>query len=391
VQGFSKTRYRLTHSPRVRTDDVLRNLSDLDTQLGIEAQVSRQLGFVAIDVPREDREFVRYQPQAVPDKNGFWVLIGYEQFTREPIWVNLADSTSPHILDAGVSGGGKTNKNASILQNIFDNYSVDDCEIWIIDTKNDELLTTCQSHPMVTRYLTDPDRAVDAFCQLEKIMIDRQKNRQDKHIFVLVEECADFTSKQGRFYKDSYVVLDAILRKGRSAKIHMMMSTQYPKNEVLPREMTSNMPVKVCHRVVYKQNSMTVLDMDYDASKFKGKGDGVVLLPEKGLVEFQAALLDGFRFEPCHEPQVQTNPTSEPAEPQAQSAPRQSEPAEPELEEWDGNGDIPPSWARFIVRCVQSKLNKKQTLEESIGLKKGGSPKYQKASDLYDLIKETIL
>lgn len=59
-------------------------------------------------------------------------------------------------------------------------------------------------------------------------------------------------------------------------------------------------------------------------------------------------------------------------------------------ETWDGNGEIPPSWRAFTVQALRASMTKTDALENTLGLKRGGSKIYQSMSALFDELRGRV-
>jgi hypothetical protein len=308
IEGFCKSRYQLKLAPNTPVKKVLGLEADMMTQLGVDAQISSQLGFIAVDVPSENREFVEYQPLVNPIKNGCAMLIGFDNFTREPIVVDLADANTPHACVAGVTGSGKTQWAITALKSTTDWYSPDQVQVIILDPKQDDTLAGFADCPhMKYPIIVEPTEGVAVLKLLNKEMKKRQGNKQKMpHIIVLIEEIADYLAKDSPVKDEAFDLLAPLLRKGRSAGIHIICSTQYPKNEILPTSISTNLPLKICFRLDRDYKAEIVLGDNYPATKLQGKGHGVSVVPGIGLVEFQSPYVSDLGWEKVTSPPVAT-------------------------------------------------------------------------------------
>jgi DNA segregation ATPase FtsK/SpoIIIE, S-DNA-T family len=94
------------------------------------------------------------------------------------------------------------------------------------------------------------------------------------YIVVLVDEYADLMMVNKEVEK-SIVRLAA---KSRACGIHVILTTQRPSADVVTGLIKSNLPSRICFRVVDKSNSRVVLDIS-GAENLLGKGDMLFLQP----------------------------------------------------------------------------------------------------------------
>ncbi len=94
------------------------------------------------------------------------------------------------------------------------------------------------------------------------------------YIVVLVDEYADLMMVNKEVEK-SIVRLAA---KSRACGIHVILTTQRPSADVVTGLIKSNLPSRICFRVVDKSNSRVVLDVS-GAENLLGKGDMLFLQP----------------------------------------------------------------------------------------------------------------
>jgi S-DNA-T family DNA segregation ATPase FtsK/SpoIIIE len=69
-----------------------------------------------------------------------------------------------------------------------------------------------------------------------------------------------------------------LAQKSRAAGIHLVVATQKPTVDVITGLIKSNLPARVCFKVVNKSDSRVVLD-EMGADKLLGKGDMLFLQP----------------------------------------------------------------------------------------------------------------
>jgi RecB family exonuclease len=113
VQGPQVTRIKLKPAPGVKVSSLATRAADLRVKLALDATplIEPGKGFVAIDLPRVDRQTLvlrDYVKEREPDKKSvmtFPVGVGVD---GERIVSDFSDSNTCHVLVAGTSGSGKS-------------------------------------------------------------------------------------------------------------------------------------------------------------------------------------------------------------------------------------------------------------------------------------------
>lgn len=152
-----------------------------------------------------------------------------------------------HMIVAGHTGYGKTN----FLKNIISQL---DGDIILIDLKGGF------DYGKVTS-----DNISDTRIELEKIVRDMRKNRED-HIYIIIDEAGELlppehlTRKESREYYECLTYISEIARLGRSFNVHLIYATQYPTADILNRQVKQNCETKVCFRLPTQIASRVVLD-----------------------------------------------------------------------------------------------------------------------------------
>ena len=70
---------------------------------------------------------------------GLYSPIGID-VNNDVVGINFSDSTSPHLLIGGATGGGKSVALQTILAGLLHNYSPDELELFLVDPKGNELV-----------------------------------------------------------------------------------------------------------------------------------------------------------------------------------------------------------------------------------------------------------
>jgi S-DNA-T family DNA segregation ATPase FtsK/SpoIIIE len=227
----------------------------------------------------------------------------------------------PHLLVAGATGMGKSVCMNAMISSILLFRTPDEVKFIMVDPKMVELAGYEDIPHLITPPITDMTKAHAALewaCQvmdrryeilktsgvrdigtynaLGKDELTSRLARKDKtfatmeddfaeayikdrpefmpYIVVLVDEYADLMMVNKEVEK-SIVRLAA---KSRACGIHVILTTQRPSADVVTGLIKSNLPCRICFRVVDKNNSRVVLDVS-GAENLLGKGDMLFLQP----------------------------------------------------------------------------------------------------------------
>jgi DNA segregation ATPase FtsK/SpoIIIE, S-DNA-T family len=294
VQGPQVTRIRLRPASGVKVSSLANRAEDLQVALALDQPplVSPGKGFVAVDVPRLDRQTMQLlsylkgaggkekRPTAFP------VGVGIDGQT---IVSDFFDSNTCHILVAGTSGSGKSEWLKSLVASLAFRNAPERVRLALVDPK---ILTfSCvESSPYLWRPLaTDIGAALAvleaAVSEMESryralakegfvSISDRiQAGRVDLPFVVVVfDEFADLILTGRDERKEFEDMVARLAGKGRAAGVHLVLATQRPDRTVVTGLIKSNLPMKVCLRVANATNSQIVLGAS-GAESLLGKGD----------------------------------------------------------------------------------------------------------------------
>lgn len=274
-----------------RTEDLARELA-----LDNEPIIHRLAGtkYVAIDVPRSDRDVVHLMDylDELPAKEG--LTIGELPFiagitpTGETHMADLRDA--PHMLVGGTTGSGKTVFLSSLLISLYSNQGAEHVDFTIIDPKGrDFTLFNHLPNLEPDEVLTDPDNAVELFDWLIEEEIPRRDEILDESMSVDIidhNERAEEPLKPLVVVIDEYAELndqvsedDDLQRKvrqvaqiSRAHGIHLVIATQRPSANIIDTDLRSNLDMRVAFRVPKSEDSRVILD-ESGAEDLAGDGD----------------------------------------------------------------------------------------------------------------------
>ena len=239
---------------------------------------------------------IKMTEKALPKKLNYSEIV--EKITK-PYQIILGRSLSgfvlvtleelPHLLVAGVTGGGKSNLLNVILMSLLTKSKR--LQIHCIDLKVVEL-NPYKKFPQVKVSGT----LIDALETLKSVQnemnrrygsvlvksghrkIDPVRDKLDR-ILVMMDECSDILAKAQRSSKDYKTIeeckeiTNTLARKGRAAGIHLILATQRASKDMLDSRIVGNMSSKVCFRMASVPNSVHVLNSKdaYDLPKIPGR------------------------------------------------------------------------------------------------------------------------
>lgn len=270
---------------------------------------------IGVEVPNKTKEPVVMRDlvdEIDPNVMALPVVLGRD-VVGKPLIMDLAKA--PHLLVAGSTGMGKSVCMNAMICSILLFRRPDEVRFIMVDPKMVELSGYEDIPHLLTPPITDMTKAhaaLDWACQTmderydalrlsgcrsiadynalgEEELRFRLAKREVKledlpvgafmpYIVILVDEYADLMMVNKEVEK-SIVRLAA---KSRACGIHVILTTQRPSADVVTGLIKSNLPSRVCFRVVDRNNSRVVLDSS-GAENLLGKGDMLFLQPGTSL------------------------------------------------------------------------------------------------------------
>ena len=267
---------------------------------------------VGVEVPNRTKEVVVMRDlveEIDPAAMMLPIVLGRDAVGK-PLIADLAKA--PHLLVAGSTGMGKSVCMNAMICSILLFRGPDQVKFIMVDPKMVELAGYEDIPHLLTPPITDMTKAHAALewacrtmdqryealkatgvrdilsfnalgedeirfrlakkdLRLEDLSHDQP---QMPYIVILVDEFADLMMVNKEVEK-SIVRLAA---KSRACGIHVILTTQRPSADVVTGLIKSNLPSRICFRVVDKSNSRVVLDVS-GAENLLGKGDMLFLQP----------------------------------------------------------------------------------------------------------------
>jgi S-DNA-T family DNA segregation ATPase FtsK/SpoIIIE len=109
------------------------------------------------------------------------------------------------------------------------------------------------------------------------------------YYLTIVDELADLMMQLGQ---DFELPITRLAQKARAVGIHLILATQRPSVDVLTGVIKANIPCRIAFRVIQKNDSRTILDLN-GAERLLGHGDMLYLQPGRALpVRVHGAFLE---------------------------------------------------------------------------------------------------
>lgn len=201
--------------------------------------------------------------------------IGFD-VTGDPVITDLA--LYPHLIVCGTTGSGKSVALKSLLMCLTRAYPPHKINLIICDKAGD-LCPFAKSPNLSYPIIKDVEIFLKVMLILKNEMERRIKIKKSDEfsrlpaIVCVVDEFLAFISgtdnkKNSKLLRDT---VSDILRRGRHARIHMVLAAHNPTKQNMSID-TSSIPSKMVFRVATFTNSVTVLG-ERGAEKLTGKGD----------------------------------------------------------------------------------------------------------------------
>lgn len=342
------TQFELTLETGLRVNKVTRLNDDISLNLKVPSvRIVAPIpgkNTVGVEIPNETRAEVRLKevlqltgPRLKSLK--IPLFLGKDS-EGKPLVYDLADM--PHLLIAGSTGTGKSVCMNTIILSMLMTRTPDEIKMIMIDPKVVELSNFTKIPHMMHPVVHDMKKAEAILAwAVEKMeeryeLLRRAKVRniagynelgndeimrrvepaedEDRskipakmpYIVIFIDEMADLMMTMKKEVETHIIRL---AQKSRAAGIHLIVATQKPTVDVITGLIKSNMPSRICFKVVNKSDSRVVLD-EMGADKLLGKGDMLFLPPGTSiLVRAQGTfasdreisnIVENLEGEPCY-------------------------------------------------------------------------------------------
>lgn len=270
----------------IKFSEIMRQKEDIAFSLqaakALEIDAVFNTNLISITIPKKESRKVLFADVLIENKSS---LSDYElplicgvNIVNNIVIKDLAQM--PHLLVSGQSGSGKTNFIHNCICNLISNVSSNKLKLMFIDMKGNELPRYNKTKYSIGKCATSPKASLDILYDLIKEMEARnlKPNKKYPHIVLVVDELADLMLDRTREVTERYLVL--LAQKARSAKIHLVLSTQRPIVKVITGQIKANISSRISFSLPTSVDSRTILDQS-GAESLLGSGDALLITTEE--------------------------------------------------------------------------------------------------------------
>ncbi|EOQ00999.1 FtsK/SpoIIIE domain-containing protein [Bacillus cereus] len=206
----------------------------------------------------------------VNPRDDWQVPIGVNE-QREQILLDFAKT--PHVSLGGGTRYGKSNLLNSIIVSLLTSKPRD-VKFTLIDLKGGIELGGYETVKQVTGVAYEPDEALQMLSRVYDMMkstqeeLRRSKRRKvtDKKHFIIIDEAGELNPNEAIDREEKQLKISCqkymsqIARLGAGLGFHLILATQYPTGDVLPRQCKQNSDAVISFRVRSAVASKVILD-----------------------------------------------------------------------------------------------------------------------------------
>jgi S-DNA-T family DNA segregation ATPase FtsK/SpoIIIE len=251
------------------------------------ARLTQSGGRLIVQIPYGARQKVTVESLFATERPPYTAMLGCDLYGN-PLGITITDADKPHVLVAGTTGSGKTALAQAMVMSLVKQHRKNELRLVVIDPKGER---PEWFEPFIKGHLgpVDVARAPETAIQdLRTVVAHMEKVVQPvTRIVVYVDEVADLIMSGGG---EAQEMLTRIAQRGRSAGIHLIVSTQKPSAKTLGPLLTANLPVRLVGRVVNASDSALACGQaGCGAEKLLGNGD-FLMINGSQVTRFQAAI-----------------------------------------------------------------------------------------------------
>jgi len=254
-------------------------------------RVSRRGAAIAVEVPRDDPQPVRFLPllrQVQQDPTQPYPPITATLGLAEdgsPLLIRLPSPNVAHILVAGTTGSGKTVLLQTIILSLAMSNQPDALSLVLIDPKG-SAFSYFEDLPHLARPIITALYETTETLQSLVHLMERRTAPKPKPVVLVIDELADILLIGGQ---PVHCALTRLTQRGREAGIHIIAATQKPTTAVLGSLVKANFPVRLVGKVMSIEDARVATGWSGSgAERLLGQGD-FLAVAEGRVTRFQVA------------------------------------------------------------------------------------------------------
>jgi S-DNA-T family DNA segregation ATPase FtsK/SpoIIIE len=303
ISGPIVTRFQITTASGTEASELFKQCAEIARSMHVLSlsvvELSSAAGSFGIDIP--NKEPVRINMSDIVNTEVFQtssstltLALGCDH-AGNPVVIDL-DKT-PHLLMGGARGQGKSVTLHGMLTSLLQKVSPDRVKLLLIDTSMVELPAYDSAPHLLTPVITEANKAIQAlqWCEME---IERRvsafksfgvhsivgynvcSGEKLPFVVVVVDEFAHLRAVDEKLDQR----ISSIAKKGQMVGIHLILTTQYPTEDVITRSIKLSIPARIAFRVTNEQSSITILGQS-GAEQLLGHGDMLYSFPGSSALE----------------------------------------------------------------------------------------------------------
>lgn len=213
----------------------------------------------------------------------FTAIVGIEEMTKGPVYINFGKPQNSSILVAGMSGFGKTMMIQTLCLSLASSNRISQTGFVVLDPKGNYAFENAISSHLLTpvcREIKEGEEAIERCVVQMKGRLLSGYTEHEPHIFIVVDEAWEWSAKSEAIkYK-----LSEIASKGRAASVHLIIGTQKPTASALESLLKANIQLRLVTRVADAREASTATGIpNSGAERIENPGEFLFLTPSRQL------------------------------------------------------------------------------------------------------------
>lgn len=273
--GPQVIRFSLVAAEGVKVRDIPKLAPELQYDLGTESITIQapQPGekFIVVEIANPNRRLITTGDVIHAAKSPLTIPLGINP-SNEIITADIR--SMPHCLIAGTTGSGKSVALHNMISSLLMTTTPDELGFMLVDTKMVELTAYDGIPNLICPVITDAWEAIKHFKALVMMMERRYELAREHgaktleelnqclskpltYTLVVVDEVADLMYISRKEIEESIV---RIAQKARAVGIHMILSTQSPRRDIITGLLKANLPSRIGFATTSGLDSRIVMD-----------------------------------------------------------------------------------------------------------------------------------